>query len=555
MAVEMWIRGSWYPTVSGYTAVEDATPTEPGSSRGGYGQISVTAPSNLDTKTLWNEEFKLRDTKGGEIYGIIRSGGSSNGTQTATLDGDSRLALAAVRRKIGPYTGTLSGAFRAYLAAVKLTKDVVIDPVYDRTQVSLQGFDDEVGFRLKSLATAYGAELSYVGRNIVIRPVRKNTAVDYRDSTLEWIMDTSQVAQSVEVKYYNNTQRTNSLAYPPGGWTPESDVEVFQVDAGETLRIPLEINASLSSVVQPVCVSWMGPTTANVSGYTVTGEGDKPITPDQWRATGGSVKIEIDPDSLGLTMVLVGASEQRFAPYRLAMSSGSSNTYSSLRILGTGVFFTEKSIIVGTGVDPDIATQEVGIVVENRAITTEKQARDLAVATVNRWTGPSLELSVTSKGINRLGDTGSYRFPTFKEFNDEQNAKFPKSKFSDFNARNAGKKFKDFNAERDATVADDFENQAFGNVAGARKYHDFGFYRIYTATHTPSSLSYSAEMDTIFKDFNQRWAGTKFADFNKQWKGKKFRDNTVRPLFRDPVIIDVTAPWPDTFYPDQKFPR
>jgi len=110
--------------------------------------------------------------------------------------------------------------------------------------------------------------------------------------------------------------------------------------------------------------------------------------------------------------------------------------------------------------------------------------------------------------------------------------------FADFDTEWAGKTFQDFNDYFYAQVADDFVNQAFGNAAGARVKNGYAYYRVRSATINPQVISYTAERDTIFSDFNDVWAGKTFADFNTEWLDpfgapRKFEDFNIQPMRGD----------------------
>ena len=145
------------------------------------------------------------------------------------------------------------------------------------------------------------------------------------------------------------------------------DLEVLSVDAGETKEFVLEVPVHVKSITsQPVCVMPTDyPSTARSvyfaksgaennpkefgkSYYVVVGKDNKPITPAQWNAEGGSVFVEVGDEPNQLKVTVTGMLNKRLAPYRLAESDGQ-NDYSFLRICGEGYPYVEKTVTFYTG--------------------------------------------------------------------------------------------------------------------------------------------------------------------------------------------------------------
>jgi hypothetical protein len=237
--------------ITSYSVQEESTSIDPADSSGAYGQITVEIPDSPKVRRYGGKALALIDGAQGQTVGTVR-GRSGNGLR-ATVVADSRLAQLAVIRRAEPYQGFLSGALRYYFSLCDITAGIVIDESYDSVPVVLPGWDANVYDQIKQMAVAFGFELSLVSSNIVVRPPRGRVAENYRDSSVSWTFDEQQLAQSVEGKWYNTEWREDALVYPPGGWN--EDVTVYSVDAGATVEVDLEINASLISVQQPVCVS------------------------------------------------------------------------------------------------------------------------------------------------------------------------------------------------------------------------------------------------------------------------------------------------------------
>lgn len=145
------------------------------------------------------------------------------------------------------------------------------------------------------------------------------------------------------------------------------DLEVLSVDAGETKEFVLEVPVHVKSITsQPVCVmptdypittrsvyfaksgGVNNPKEFGKSYYVVVGKDNKPITPAQWNAEGGSVFVEVGDEPNQLKVSVTGMLNKRLAPYRLAESDGQ-NDYSFLRICGEGYPYVEKTVTFYTG--------------------------------------------------------------------------------------------------------------------------------------------------------------------------------------------------------------
>lgn len=552
MAVEARITGtgSYAGTesaLSDYSYTEDATPLNPADTGGGVGQFSFSAienPSGRDgTVLLMGDSVQLVDGSNGTTTGIVSGVNSADGV--ASVSADSRLSLLLATRTMRPLNGTVAEAFRAYLALAGITTGIVVDPVYDTINAPTPGWTGVIWDSLKQLVMAYGGEVSLVSNNIVFRPLRGRMAVNKRNISEQWAIAKGQLARSVEVNYYNNRYAINSLAYPTGGWN--SEVSVYQVDAGETLNVNVPISASLVSVVQPTCLSFVSKTN-NSSVYSVIGADGLPIPPTQWLENGGRLTVSIGEDTKSLDLEIVGANSTQ-APYRIAVASSASDTYSSLRIQGTGTFFDVQTVTLLTGIADEDTAQIIGVTVDSPHISTIEQAYTLGMVTAAQYGNAEQTLSISTVGINRVGDSGSEAYPTYDEFQSGVGGQAPVwtgKTYDQFQAVWNGKTYDEFGEYYLKLVQDDFENQAFGNVAGARVQYRDAIYRIGSATITPIDVSYTARADTTYDDLEAQWALTKYeklgpdarinpytyADFDIIMSGRTYNSFAMTPLWR-----------------------
>lgn len=531
MAVTLKVTGNGHfqgaaTNLESYSVSEDSTPIEASDNSGGTGSMDfnvVEDPAGDGTILLLNDTVELEDGSNGRTQAIVKTVSGNDGIATVTAD--SRLNLLMTNKQAAPFTGALGNALLYYFGLASLTTGIVIDAGVGARTVTYQGFDGNLWDALKAICIHQQIEISLVSSNIVVRPIRTRIAEVNRDATRSWQVSNIDLAQNIEIYYYGNTRKVNQIVYPKNGWN--EDITVYQVDAGQTLEVDIPVEVSLESLQQPQVVTSVGRFDVSTSQYAVAGSDGLPIPPAQWTGTGGSLVATINPDTKSIHVVITASTLSQYAPYRIAMSAGPSDYYSSLRILGTGVHFEATKLTIPTGVPADKSAVSVGVTVDNPYITTYDEAFSLGVATAQRWASPSQTVSATATVINRKGDKGTANAATFAQFDADNVGKT----FAQFDTTWTGKTYAELDAYYTALVQDNFENQAFGNVAGARvKFRD-AWYRIRSASINQENIQYTAERDTTFADFSAAWAGKTFAQFDARWVGKTYADFGVIPLW------------------------
>jgi hypothetical protein len=522
MGADIRIDGKPYWNAGAFSVTEEATPLDPSDSTGAVGQFTVAIPPTPETKLVRQKRLDLEDGTRGTTVGTIRSLAV---TPTATtLTADSRLSALNVVRQVNPVNGTFEQAILYYLGLCGITTAIFIDEDLKQRPFISRGWNANVWDELKKMATARQFEISLVSDNIVVRKPRAVTAVRHRDSQVSFSLDDTDLAQSVEVYWYEKTWRNGYIAYPEGGW--DDEVQVINVDAGETIEMNIPLKSSLISLEQPVAVSRVDRDHVNSSVYAVSGNDGKIIPPAQWLDGGGSLTVSIGEDLRSIDLKIVGSSEELYAPFKIAMPSGPSDFYSSLRIVGTGVFVEENLLTYLTGLDNDTAPNEIGATIKNENIGSYEDAFRMAMIAGGRFSGGQQAISVTTNGINRAGETGSYRYPTL----DEADAEYGARTLAGVDALWPTQTLDQVSDWWIAKVRTDFANQAFGNIAGARVFDDGAVYRIRSATTSPSSISHRAERDVLLTDADQAWATQTLAAMDVAWAGLTLDQVDVRPL-------------------------
>lgn len=547
--------------VAAYSATEDATPLRIDSTDGGTGQVNFSVVASRRTGTtgattdLIDSTILLSDGSNGEVGAVVEGIDTDNGI--SSVKANSRMSALLATRTAAAMQGTPEEILRYYMSLGGVTTGIIFEGVGDNASRAVQGWTGVIWDSIRSFAVVVQAEIALVSNNIVIRPLRQRVSVNRRDSSVSTSQGKGDVAQTVEVKYYNN-RYTSGLLYPKGGWN--EDVQVYQVDPGEVFTTNIPVDASPTSLVQPTCLDYVAKNVNDQSVYSVVGADGLAIKAAQWLNNGGSVTVAIGEDNRSIDLTIIGATTTQ-GPYRIAVGAGESDVYSSLRIVGTGTFFEERTITIQTGRTEGDTPQVVGTTVDNPFIDTEARAWNHGLRVAQGYAGFTSTISKDSGGINRLDASGDRSLPTFGQFNRGFTAKggiapsWMGKSFGDFDTAWGGKTFDDFNEFYIGLVKSNYSNQAFGNVAGSRVLHQDAYYRIDSATVTESGVNYSGTADTLFGDFDKRWGPDSysdemgleygpqrvsitpktsftFADFNAMMVGRTFRNFNYAPLWR-----------------------
>jgi hypothetical protein len=512
-----------------YSANEESTPIDPSDTSGGYGQLKFNAIEDASpdgSALLLNDTVTLADGSNGSTMGVVSSVDMVDGIVTITAD--SRLGILRARVQAAPFNGTLASAFTYYLSLAGLTSGISVDPAIAAQAVSFPGWNGEAYLALKQMCAALEIEMALVSNNVVLRPIRTHTVQNLRDTARAWHLSNGSLAKNIEIYYYNNVLRSGYLAYPPNTYTDSPTIG--PLEAGQVMTLNVELSASLSSVNQPVAVSSVDMmTTGPSSVYTVMDKENNIVDPTWWTNNGGKITVSIGQDTRSLDITVIGATDDLgISPYRIAQPGDDGEPVSTLKITGSGVFFRKELLTIPTGADAARTAQDVGTTIDSEFISTMNQAYTAGLRAAATYASAGQTIDISATVINRRNERGEVTYPTFDYFNNDVGAT---ATFSQFSTTWAGQTFKDFAAYYLAQVVTNFENQAFGNAAGARVLYREAWYRARQATVTPDEISYSAERDTLVSDFNTVWSGKTFAQFNTRWSGKTFEDMAVIPLW------------------------
>lgn len=557
MGFKVNIGGRVYETMD-WSVVEAATPLAAGDSSGQTGTIDVTMPqidpdvrpdhpvNVFGPEWFIDQSVRLADSRKGFTLGKVESVRRGDQAGTYILSCATRLGdLNVYGVQAQPFVGTLRQAFIYYLSLANISTDFYIDDLIGNRPVVFSGWNGELWFHLKEMATAQDCDISLVSGIVLLRPIRAREATRGRDLDRSHETGGGTLARAVEVYHYSSRPITNELVYPPEGWKPET--EVLNVNAGEESEYVLELSASVSSVQAPEMRSFVEEPYNFSSVYTVVANDGLPVPPEAWASNGGRLTVEIEPDTSSLRVKLRGATNLPTASgtaatnFAIALASDTTgNRYSTLRIVGTGVAFNRQKITVRTTVPPEKTATEVGVTVDNIFINSLDDAYRAGTRAAKRFSGYSPSLSGTVTAINRRGDSGVADYPTYGEVRDVLNEELAAPNYGEVQSYVLGTLGNStYGADQDywfSFVRDSAVNQVFGNVQGCRIYDKKSrrFYRIRTGTLTPPNIQqFQADDDHIFADVEEYFSvkGYTYAQVQAPRNGLTYKQDEMAGLY------------------------
>ncbi|QDK03295.1 minor tail protein [Microbacterium phage Roman] len=524
-----------------YTVQESSTPLAGGDSSGAIGTIEAEvsklpfSPIGLNAQ----EPLSLVDTALGSTLGTIREVGHSRSSATGySIMASNRLGEFNIEAQVLPFSGRLEDAFRYYCSIANIDTGILVDPALANRQVNFLGWQGNLWNHMKMMATAISADLNLISNNVVLRPVRLFDAIRNRDIESSATIDSTDLARKQEVVWYPSKYVNRGLVYPDGGW--RSDISPLSVSAGETVEVTLDTSkdvfASIFSIEQPVAQTFvsMGHNTSSV--YSVVGDDGLPIPPAQWRDYGGSLSVRISEDTQALVVTLKGANGlfqsngQPMKTFRIGIASGtsSSDTYSTLRIVGRYISTRPESIILPTGV-PDFRTgQEFAPTIDNPFLNSLESAYSAGVRGARRYAGRRMTITASVSALNRRGQTGTANYPPYSY---AQNLWGGRT-YASVKASLVPKTYGDVTADFYASVQDDFDNQVFGNAPGAR-YWDQGtgrYYRVRQATTSWGQMQIEGDDDLTNGDMQKLFQGMTYAQVGARYAGQTYYKANVRGM-------------------------
>ena len=481
---------------------------------------------------LSEKQVEFIDTSRGSTLGTIRQIENNRDAEYPWhITANTRLGDFNIEVQSLPVSGTLEAAFEYYCALANIDSDIRVDPSIASMPVNFPGWRGNLWTHMKMMATGISADLNLISNVVVLRPVRQFVALTDRETSATPSLDNTDLALKQEVIWYDTERVASGLIYPPGGWNPE--VRVLSVNAGQTVETTLEVPASITSIEQPVAMASVAPDYSATSVYTVVGDDNIVIQPAQWAAYGGSLSVAISDDTRSLVVTMTGASGlvqingQPMKTFRIALSAGTSDsTYSTLRIVGDSIQLNEQSLIIPTGVEPWRTGQEFAPTIDNPFMNTLDDAYSAGVRGARRHSGKTFGLSATVTAVNRRGERGTANYPPYSY----AQALWDSQTYGSVDTINAGMTYAERAAIFYAEVQDDFDNQVFGNVVGARYFDRSSarWYRVRDANTEWGIMNINADDDLLFGDIQDRFDAMTYGQVKTHFSGSSYYEANVR---------------------------
>lgn len=478
------IFGIGNKTPEDWAVAEDAVSYDRADTNGGITEIQASGAGPSDIIERHNTKIKVIDTRYGQTTGKIIGGSNSLVSWSMTASSAfydlnlehststqfEKSAIDIVKHFFASAGAKLEGVEFYAHSSIK-------DKLY--TAGATQG---NLWSNLKQWLSANDLNISWVHNTVVVYPNRVQM-IHGLSGTSEWQVNgqSGEVAQKISCYVYTRTPTDETsdgtaIVYPPKQFIVSSDKTVtdttsISVDAGKTATFELKTNTELSEIYQPVMAlavpvdasGKLNPTAAQAEFakglYVIYGKDNKPITPAQWQAEGGSLEVKISKeDSTVIIVTITGMSNDRLGPYRVAESDGQ-NDHSALYVVGKGYHVQSEKLSLSTGVASE--TEEVTI--DSTHICTASQAYDAMAYAAYMNNGYNLTMSWA--GVDTLYNA-----------------------YSDFDKLITSK-------------------QLFGRLAGSRVLVDGRWWRVQNATIGSNAVNFDATLDMRLGDI-MRWYPT-----------------------------------------------
>lgn len=519
-----------------WSVAEDAVSYDRASTEGGFAQFSATGVGRVPADEVLDTTLKVDSSEYGRINGFVRS--LTQTPSTWTISADAPFWELNVELTMNPFSHQLDVLVKYFFGCVWNKwpgKDfkVFVDKSIKENYYYFGGGKGNVWAMLKQFLSANDLSISWIFDTILVYPNRSTTvrtmglsqdySVQYEDAgekaksvecyvySYEYIQDWKPPLQTPPLKgrfgvteYVGPIHPLNEQITPTD--KASDDNPIISVNAGETAEVEIQLNVSVMRLEQPQHIYQMPSKNPDMSKYPlgcycVVGKDNKPITPAQWKAEGGSVRVEPTDDPTRVKVIVRGMDNERLSPYRIAESDGS-NDYPALRLVGGGfrIQYSKLSLYTGadSGGDP--------VVIDNPQIDTPAKAYEaMAYAaigagaktiTLTDWTGSNpMRQTFTdfSLGFSPKPYTlGNVQAFTGVPLPEKATAKWP-----------SGTTMERINSDMKAYKAQELVNdrpQTFGRLAGSRTFFAGRWWHITSAQYSEGSVKLQAEGDMRLGD-------------------------------------------------------
>lgn len=568
--------------LTGWSVVEDAVSLDRDSTTGGFSEYSLEGAGYVEAADVMTKEIRLDSPVFGRTHAFVRSITNTPWSWSATLnDPFYRLDVSAEVKHLRKATvkDVVAQVFKA--AGVEPPKVYVArstskDPLpffsssntFYFNEYDFPGGKGNLWTILKSFLSANDYQITWIYDTVVLF---ENHTVLTRfqgytsDYSIQWVVN--EPFSHIECTYYPPMGNGPTSGYPSGGSLGDPRVkgedfirllypqasenksdleaikssEVFSVEAGETKEFVLEVQGTIDYLLgQPECVmpseipSWLT-ISHTVNGHTyfarpvycVVGKDNKPITPAQWRAEGGFLRIEKGDEANQIKVTVTGMANERLAPFRIAESDGQ-NDYCSLRIFGHAYLCEQETITFYTGYPHKTEPMKI----DSMNLTSKQQAYEACVYAAQSAFGYAAEMDWTGTvPINEGYTDVVYDFERDPVYLSDVEAftglPLPQTAAEKWpNGTTMQKIMSDlleFTKNKKVTS----NKQVFGRIAGTTAVYDNFTWHIKSASYDESSVKASCEALTHVSDVATIFDRPRVKDYPLE-KGMTLRELTLK---------------------------
>lgn len=579
--------------LTGWSVVEDAVSLDRDSTTGGFSEYSLEGAGYVESADVMTKEIRLDSPIFGRTHAFVRSITNTPWSWSATLnDPFYRLDVSAEVKHLQGVTvdKIITQVFKA--AGVESPKVYVAKStanernpfIAPKTTITTKkynfvGGNGNLWTILKSFLSANNYQITWIYDTIVLFENHtvltrfQGSTVDY---SIQWAI--GEPFSHIECTYYPPVIDLVSSGYRSGSNIGEAGedrislihpqpsnnkttvesikaAEVLSVESGETKEFVLEIQGTIDYLYsQPECVMPNEVGTdfsirTRVNGqnyfarsvYSVVGKDNKPITPAQWYAEGGSLHIEKGDEANQIKVTVTGMSNERLAPYRIAESDGQTD-YSTLRIYGRAYLCDQETFTFYTGyphkTDP--------VKIDSMNLTNKTQAFEACVYKAQSAFGYSAEMDWTGTVPMHESYTDVVydfeREPVYLSDVDAfTGAPLPEKAAEKWPQGTTMKKIMDDLLEFTKNKPVVSNQQVFGRIAGTTAVYDRFTWHIKSASYDESSVKASCEALTRVSDVATIFDRPRVADYPLE-AGITLRELTLKGVTHNEAQSADTIP-------------
>lgn len=526
----MALRFFGLPTAhTSWSLDEDAVSVDRDTAPSGVPQASINGNGNSGLLGKTGTALVADSTEYGRTELTVASVSQTSSTWSVTAN--TILSKLNVTGSIKPvYQKDAATCVAQFFTAAKVASSAYtlqVDSAISSKKYTVPAAEDNVWTVFRKWLSANELDFCYVFNTFVIYPQRTRV-VRVQDVSSDWTIsvntDNGDV-KTIKTYIYNRTAFTNGLVFPPHATAyPRSDkqfastdINAISVAANETTETEIELGAEVTSLGQPTHVLSvpMSSGAANINAatypngiYTVVGQDNKPITPAQWAAEGGSLTVELQPNGHTAKVTVTGMNNSTLGPFRIAESDGSTDHASLYLIAASGQYVDIDMIQFDTGALYGDDTMELDnpsidtLTKAYRAAQAAADTRNGAVVTLN-WSGADPVRSA----FKDFAMSWAIKAPTLGDVSDFTGSPLPAKAEAVWPAGTTMAKIdsdlKNFMKD-DATRSS--RRQSFGRLAGARFYLQGFWWRVSTVSWSDGGVSLTATMDQTVADLARRYA-------------------------------------------------